>query len=304
MPYIQAQGAKLYYEEAGSGDPIIFVHEFADDLRGWELQMRYFSRSYRCIAYNARGFEPSEVPSDPALYSQDIATDDIAAVLRGLDIEKAHIVGCSMGAFAALHFGLRYPEMALSLVVAGCGYGAKKDGGDDFATEVAQFAASFIEKGMVEVGTPYSLGPTRVQFQNKDPRGFAEFQERFLGHSAQGTGLTMGGVQAKRPSLYDLEAELRKLVVPTLLIVGDEEEPCLDTNLFLKRTIPSSGLLMIPRTGHAANLEEPALFNAAVAEFLTKVDHGSWGLRDPRSVSSSSLVAAPATPAAPATADK
>ncbi|MFP6773604.1 MAG: alpha/beta hydrolase [Alphaproteobacteria bacterium] len=293
MPHIQAEGAKLYYEEAGSGDAIIFVHEFADDLRGWELQMRYFSRRYRCIAYNARGYLPSDVPSDPELYSQDLATDDIAAVMRGLDIDKAHIIGCSMGAFATLHFGLRYGHMARSLVVLGCGYGAKQDGRQTFNAEVAELAASFLEKGMIEIGTPYSLGPTRVQFQNKDPRGFADFQERFLSHSAEGTGRTMAGVQARRPSLYDLEDELKALEVPTLLVIGDEEEPCLEANLYLKRSIRSSGLVMLPRTGHAANLEEPAAFNQAVAEFIAMVEQDRWTLRDPRSVSDSALVAGP-----------
>jgi pimeloyl-ACP methyl ester carboxylesterase len=293
MPHIQAEGAKLYYEEAGVGDPIIFVHEFADDLRSWDLQMRFFSRRYRCIGYNARGYPPSDVPSDPALYSQDLATDDIAAVMRGLDIDKAHIVGCSMGAFATLHFGLRYAPMARSLVVLGCGYGAKKDSRDGFNREVAELAQSFMDKGMEVVGRPYSLGPTRVQFQNKDPRGFADFQERFLSHSAEGTGRTMAGVQAKRPSLYDLEDSLRALEVPTLLVIGDEEEPCLEANLYLKRTIPSSGLVILPRTGHAANLEEPAAFNQAVAEFIATVEQDRWTLRDPRSISSSAVVAGP-----------
>ena len=293
MPHIQAEGAKLYYEEAGIGDAIIFVHEFADDLRGWELQMRYFSRRYRCIAYNARGYLPSDVPSDPELYSQDLATDDIAAVMRGLGIDKAHIIGCSMGAFATLHFGLRYGHMARSLVVLGCGYGAKQDGRQTFNTEVAELAASFLEKGMIEVGTPYSLGPTRVQFQNKDPRGFADFQERFLSHSAEGTGRTMAGVQARRPSLYDLEDELKALEVPTLLVIGDEEEPCLEANLYLKRSIRSSGLVILPRTGHAANLEEPAAFNQAVAEFIAMVEKDRWALRDPRSISDSAVVAGP-----------
>jgi pimeloyl-ACP methyl ester carboxylesterase len=291
MPLIQAEGAKLYYEEAGSGDPIIFVHEFADDLRSWEPQMRYFSRRYRCISYNARGYPPSEVPSDPELYSQDLATDDIAAIMRGLNIDKAHVVGCSMGAFATLHFGLRYGHMARSLVVLGCGYGAKQDGRETFNSEVADLAASFLEKGMVEVGTPYSLGPTRVQFQNKDPRGFADFQDRFLGHSAEGTGRTMAGVQARRPSLYALEDALKALEVPTLLVIGDEEEPCLEANLYLKRTIRSSGLVIMPRTGHAANLEEPAAFNQAVAEFIATVEQDRWTLRDPRSVSTSALFA-------------
>lgn len=289
MTMIEAQGARLYCESAGEGDAIVFVHEFAGDYRSWEPQMRFFSRRYRCITYNARGYPPSDVPEDPALYSQDIATDDIAAVMRGHGIDKAHVIGCSMGGFATLHFGLRYPDMARSLTVVGCGYGAKKDSREAFKQEAQEFASQFETMGMQAVAAQYSAGPTRVQYENKDPRGYAEFQAQFAEHSAKGSALTLANVQAMRPSLYDLEDGLRKLTVPTLLVTGDEDEPCLDAKLYLKRTIPSSGLLMLPRTGHAANLEEPDAFNRAVAEFIATVEQGRWQLRDPRSVSGSAL---------------
>ena len=118
MPYVDATGAKLYFEESGYGYPIIFIHEFASDIRGWEVQVRHFSRAYRCIAYNARGYPPSDVPEDAALYGWEFAVDDIAAVMRGLRIERAHVVGLSMGGYAALQFGLRYPEKASAIVAA------------------------------------------------------------------------------------------------------------------------------------------------------------------------------------------
>ena len=226
MPELRADGAKLYYEEAGAGPAIIFVHEFAGDHRSWEPQMRYFSRRYRCVAYNARGYPPSEVPEDPGQYSQDIAADDIAAVLGGLDIDKAHIIGCSMGAFATLHFGLRYPDMARSLVVVGCGYGAKQDSREQFRGEAETFAASFEAAGMAAVAASYSVGPTRVQYQNKDPRGFAEFQQQFAEHSALGSARTLANVQARRPSLYDLEEALGDLRTPTLLVTGVDLRGC------------------------------------------------------------------------------
>jgi len=290
MSHIEtSDGVKLFYQDAGSGRPVVFVHEFAGDHRSWEPQMRFFARNHRCIAYNARGYPPSDVPTDPAAYSQDIATDDIATVIRALDLDKPHVVGCSMGGFATLHFGLRYPELATSLVVVGCGYGAKKDTRGSFQQEAEAFAAQFEELGMDRVAATYSVGPTRVQYQNKDPRGFAEFQQQFAEHSAQGSALTLTNVQARRPSLYDLEDGLKQLRVPTLLVTGDEDEPCLDANLYLKRTIPSAGLLMLPRTGHAANLEEPEAFNRAVLEFFATVEAGRWMLRDPRSQSDAVL---------------
>lgn len=284
MPYVDVDGTKLYYEEAGVGHPIVFVHEFAGDLRSWEPQMRYFSRRYRCIAYCARGYPPSDVPEDPAQYSQDIATDDLAGVVRGLGIDKAHIVGLSMGGFAALHFGLRYGAMASALVVAGCGYGAPREERDRFREETEALADRFEQAGTAAAADAYCGGPCRVQYQAKDARGWAEFRAQFIEHSAKGSANTLRGVQARRPSLYDLEAELKALIVPTLLVTGDEDEPCLDATVWLKRTIPSAGLVILPRTGHTANLEEPEAFNRACEAFFSSVERGRWSLRDPRSL--------------------
>jgi pimeloyl-ACP methyl ester carboxylesterase len=268
MPYAQSSGVKLYFEETGTGRPIIFVHEFGSDHREWETQVRWFSRQYRCITFNARGYPPSDVPEDDAWYGQDHATDDIAAVLKHLAIEKAHVVGLSMGAFATLHFGLRYREMASSLVVAGCGSGAPMSEREIFKQQCDATAERFLKEGSASVARALGLGPTRVQLLAKDPRGWEEFVQHLSEHSPIGSALTLRNYQALRPSLYDFTVELAKMTVPVLLIVGDEDEPCLDASLFLKRTISSAALWMVPRTGHAVNLEEPDAFIVADLYFI------------------------------------
>ena len=284
MPHATTDdGVKLYYEETGAGDAVLFIHEFADDYRGWEPQIRHFSRRYRCIVYSARGYPPSDVPPSPSSYSQMRAVGDALAVLDHLSIEKAHIVGLSMGGFCALHCGLNHPGRAISLVVGGCGYGAQADKREQFRDEALTTADSFESIGMAKTAERYALGPTRVQYQNKDPRGWREFAEHLAEHSAKGSANTMRGVQAERPSLYDLVDDMAKLAVPTLIISGDEDEPCLEPSLLMKRLIPSAGLVFLPLTGHAINLEEPDAFNRAVQDFLTAVEHDSWGPRDPRS---------------------
>ena len=275
---------KLYYEESGSGTTVLFVHEFAGDHRSWEPQVRYFARRYRCVTYDARGYSPSDVPSDPERYSQARAVSDAITVLDHLSVERAHVVGLSMGGFCTLHLGLRHPERALSLVVAGCGYGAQPERQESFRAEAEATARAFETDGPVRVAERYAVGPSRVQFQNKDPRGWEEFMRQLAGHSALGSALTMRGVQARRPSLYALTEELRMLNVPTLIVAGDEDEGSLDPSLMLKRTIPSSGLLVLPRTGHTCNLEEPGLFNSAVADFVAAVECGVWSPRDSRSL--------------------
>ena len=282
-------GVRLYYEESGDGTPMVFVHEFAGDHRSFEPQMRHFARRYRCIAFNARGYPPSEVPEALASYSQDRARDDILAVLDSLSIERAHIVGISMGSLATLHFGLHYPDRALSLTLGGCGYGAEPSQREQFRTEAASFAARIEAQGMHMVAAEYGSGPARVQFENKDPRGCAELVAHLAEHSSLGSVNTLRGVQMERPSVYDLEQSLAALKVPALIMAGDEDEPCLEASLYLKRTIPSAGLALLPKTGHALNLEEPDLFNRLVGDFVHQVDVGRWTLRDPRSLGHSIL---------------
>ena len=289
MPHASARdGTRLYYEEAGHGTPIIFIHEFAGDYRSWEPQLRFFSRYFRCIAYNARGFPPSDVPEDASRYSQEHARDDAIAVLDHLKVERAHVVGLSMGGFAALHVGLAYPQRARSLVVAGCGYGAAPDKRETFRAECEAAAASF-EANWAEAAKKYAVGPTRVQFQNKDPRGWAEFAQQLAEHSATGQALTMRGVQMRRPSLYELTDQMQKLRVPTLIVTGDEDDPCLEPGLLMKRHIPAAGLVVLPWSGHTINIEEPEPFNRALLEFFLRVDEGRAGPRDPRSLATGIL---------------
>jgi pimeloyl-ACP methyl ester carboxylesterase len=275
-------GVRLYYEEAGAGTPIVFVHEFAGDHRSWEQQVRFFSRRHRCIAYAARGYPPSDVPESVASYSQKRAAADIRAVMDGAGIERAHVVGLSMGGFATLHFGLDYPDRALSLVAAGVGYGAERAREAKFRHDAEEAARGFETRGGRAFAEVYGSSAARVQFEAKDPRGWREFVDRLGEHSPLGSANTMRGVQAKRPSLYDLEDQLKRLALPVLIIAGDEDDNSLQPSLLLKLTIPASGLLVLPKTGHTINLEEAAAFNQAVAEFFAQVTAGRWLPRDPR----------------------
>jgi len=288
MPFARTDDAvKLYYEETGAGAPMVFVHEFAADHRSWELQMRHFGQRYRCVTFGARGYLPSDVPEKPESYSQNRATDDILAVMDHLKIDKAHVVGLSMGGFATLHFGFRHPTRALSLVVAGVGYGAEKDQQAKFRGEVEVVARSLTTEGMEKFAAKYAYGPTRVQFENKDPRGFAQFKKELAEHSALGSANTQLGVQAQRPSLYDLLDKMRAMTMPTLILTGDEDWPCLAPSVLMKREIPSAALAVMPNCGHTINLEDPDLFNQIVGDFIVQVEAGRWPKRDPRAMSAS-----------------
>jgi pimeloyl-ACP methyl ester carboxylesterase len=284
MPFAESGGVRLYYEETGSGQPLVFVHEFSGDSRSWEAQVRFFCRRYRCVTFNARGYPPSDVPEDPAAYSQEAAVDDIVAVLDHLNFERAHVVGLSMGAFAVLHLALIHAARTRSIVVAGCGYGVTRDPADasKWREETEALATRYQNYG-AEAARAHAIAPSRVPFQNKDPRGWAEFAAQFYEHSYLGAALTLRGVQKERPSLFGMEAALRSLEVPTLIINGDEDDACLEPGIWLKRTMPWSALCVFPKAGHTLNLEEPELFNRTLADFLSAVDLDRWGPRDPRS---------------------
>ena len=279
MPHITAQdGTRLYYEEAGSGSSIIFVHEYAGDYRTWEMQMRFFSRAHRCITYSQRGYPPSDVPKDGARYSQDIARDDVLAVMDALKVDKAHVVGHSMGAYTALHVGIHAPARCISVVAAGCGWGSSPDAKrrEDMKTLAAETGKMFAAEGIASAAAKYADAPMRQAQKNKDPRGYAEFARMLAEHSAEGHAQTMFNLQLKRPTLWEMERDLKKFSVPLLIIVGDEDEPCIDGSVYLKRTAPTAGLLMIPRTGHNVPTEEPAAFNTALADLFAAAEAGRW----------------------------
>ncbi|PYM99333.1 MAG: alpha/beta hydrolase [Candidatus Rokuibacteriota bacterium] len=292
MPTARVDGVNLYYEAEGAGQPLVFVHEFAGDHRSWHPQVRFFSRRYRTIAFNARGYPPSDVPEGVEAYSQDRAAEDIRGVLDALKIPKAHVCGLSMGGYATLHFGLKHPDRALSLVVAGAGYGSAPGEREKFLRDSEAVVKRFEDDGMAKTADFYAKGPTRVQLMDKDPHSWREFHRQLAEGSARGHALTQRGVQLRRPSIMDLGERMEKLEVPTLIMTGDEDDPCLEPAIFMKRKIPTSGLVVLPKSGHAINLEEPEAFNRAVLDFLTAVDAGKWPRRNPASQTGSAILPA------------
>jgi 3-oxoadipate enol-lactonase len=286
MPYaIAPDNVRLHYEEVGQGEPVLFVHEFAGDHRSWEPQLREFGKRYRCIAYAARGYKPSDVPTDQSAYSYRQVMRDCVAVLDHLRIERAHIVGLSMGGYTTLQVALNHPGRVRSITLAGTGSGSERWYTDAFHQRSRELAQQFEHDGSAAVAQTYGRSPSRIPFEIKDARGFAEFTQRLSEHDAQGSAHTARSFQGARPSLYDFESDIRRLTTPALIVVGDEDDRCIEPSLFLKATIAASGLVVFPKTGHVVNLEEPELFNRVLGDFLTRVDAGCWGARDKRSIS-------------------
>ncbi len=285
MPYATARdGTQLYYEETGRGTPLVFVHEFSGDHRSWEAQMRYFGRRYRCVAFNARGYPPSDVPRALSRYTQAIVADDIAAVMRHLKMRKAHVAGCSMGGFSVLNFGIRHAARALSVTAVGAGAGSDPKRRTAFMRAAEANARRLLALGMPAAARTAGVNPGRVSQMLKDPRGFAEFRRGQEAHSALGLANMQRGVQMRRQTIYQLGNSLRRLKVPLFVVAGDEDDNCVAPAVFMKQVCPAARLWICPSTGHTVNTEEPDLFNQMLGDFLALVDAGRWRARDPRSV--------------------
>jgi pimeloyl-ACP methyl ester carboxylesterase len=276
MPYIVSGNVKLFYEENGYGYPIIFLHEFESDSRAWDSQIRHFARNYRCIAYNARGYPPSGVPNELASYGWELSVEDVAAVMRGLAIPRAHLVGSSMGGYAALQFALRYPEKASAVVAAGTGLGSLPSERPAWLKRTVALARVITTRGMKAMASKMAHHPARIQLKYKDPRGWREYLSRLEQHSPIGMSNTLARFQGLRPSLFEFSDEFSRMAIPVLLSVGDEDKSCLEANLMLKSVLPNAGLWVAANTGHSVNLEEPSHFNAQLEAFFNAVERGGW----------------------------
>ena len=278
MPTYERDGVTLHYKDAGEGPAILFLHEFGGDVRSWEAQLRYFSRRYRCLALSARGYPPSDVPDDPAQYGWEISLADAVGLLDHLGLEKAHVVGLSMGAYMALMLAVRHPDRVSAIVAASGGSGAYRPTRDAFIAETLAAAERIEQAGAVPAGD-MGAAANRMQLKIKDPRGWRTFVDHLAEHPATGAAMTFRHVQAVRPSLYDFETELAGVTMPVLLMVGDEDDPCIDVNLYMKRLMPTSGLSIAPKSGHLINLEDPARFNAEIDAFFVAAEAGRWPVR-------------------------
>lgn len=275
MPKVKVSDVELYYEETGSGFPVIFCHEFAGDYRSWEQQVRHFARRYRVITYNYRGYAPSDVPADPAAYSQEILISDMRELMKKLSIEQAHIIGIATGGNVALNFAIAHPDVTKSAIVAGAGAGTSGRekwlaAGRDMADSIAKMGAAAIVKSI-------EGAPQRQALRTKDPRAWDEFIGVIRDLSPVGAEMSMRNVLLARKPVTDLAEGIAGLKMPVLVMVGDQDTPAFEASLFVHRHARHAGLAVFPFTGHTLPIEEPELFNNLADAFLAAVDNGRWG---------------------------
>lgn len=275
MPKLKVSDVELYYEETGTGFPVIFCHEFAGDYRSWEQQVRHFARRYRVITYNYRGYRPSDVPTDPAAYSQDILIADMRALMERLSIRQAHVIGIATGGNVALNFAIAHPEMTKSAIVAGAGAGTVRR--EAWLAAGRAMAESISKIGAEAIAKSIDAAPQRQALRTKDPRAWDEFIAVIRDLSPEGAALSMLNVLATRKPITELRDQIAALPMPVLVMVGDQDTPAFEPSLFVHQHAPHAGLAVFPFTGHTLPIEEPELFNSLADQFLAAVDSGRWG---------------------------
>ncbi|WP_170336172.1 alpha/beta fold hydrolase [Ruegeria arenilitoris] len=271
MPEFQSfDGISIYYEEAGVGAPIVFVHEFGGDYRSWHLQVEELRRSFRCITFSARGFLPSAVPEKRSQYGQSQSTGDLLALMDHLGLEKANIVGTSMGSFTGLDFALNHPDRVASATLVGNSSGPRDEKEriryrGEWVSHEANLREELGGDGAVSV---LEDDPAYQSFQRNDSENWAIYASNLRNQSAEGAVHVLSTVHWNRRSLFEDEARLKAFEKPVLLVTGDEDYYLVgETNAFLKDTLPNSVWHRFPGTGHLVNIERAAEFNRLLAEF-------------------------------------
>lgn len=277
MPELRSGEIAIHYEVYGSGPAILFAHESTGECSNWQAQVEHFARRRTCILYNARGYPPSTVPSEPEMYSQQIFVTDMLEVLDHLKVEQADIVGLSMGSMTSLHFGLCHPARARSIVLAGTGPGQSRPAVEAFNAQARALAGALDRGGWGAILEEYDATPDRRDLRWKNPAMHRTYCGRLRARDGGVSAMILRQVVCGRPVLSDLNEELARMDLPVLIVTGDEDSDCLPTSLFLKSVLPRAGLAILPRTGHAVNLEEPSLFNGLLDEFYALVVSGKWG---------------------------
>src|SRR5215510_1849558 len=269
MPIARVYGVSLYYEEAGAGAPLLLIHAFPVGRTMWESQVRFFTSHFRVITYDCRGFGRSEAPTSPTAYSQAHSVGDARGLLEHLRVGPAAVCGLSMGGNIALNLALAHPEAVRALVLCDTGAGSEDPG--SFRARCVEYAEA-TQRGMDGFFEQLMLWPVFGDFV-KGPRESALLREMVLAQPPHGIGLTALHTLASRLPVYALKERLESLRIPTLVVYGERDAPCVESSEFLAGTIPGARLWRVPGGSHFVNLDTTDEFNATVGAFLR--EHGA-----------------------------
>jgi pimeloyl-ACP methyl ester carboxylesterase len=250
MARAKLNGIEIDYEVSGGGPAVLLSHGYSATRRMWDAQHRVLGERHRVISWSMRGHGETESPTDPARYSAALTVGDMRALLGDLGVRRAVIGGLSLGGYVSLAFYLEHPEMVRALVICDSGPGYRSaDAREAWNARALERAAALEARGLD------ALGKSR------------EVREAVALHrSAQGLAHAARGMLAQEGSrVID---GLVSIQVPTLIIVGDQDQPFLAPCEYMAKKIPGARLELIRDAGHSSNLDQPEAFNRVLLDFL------------------------------------
>ncbi|HEY8491149.1 MAG TPA: alpha/beta fold hydrolase [Dehalococcoidia bacterium] len=250
MPHAHLNGIDIHYEDRGQGPPVLLTHGYGATGAMWRPQVDALTDRYRLITWDMRGHGGTESPEDPAAYSEALTVEDMRALLLHLGVRRAVVGGLSLGGYMSLAFWLAHPEMVRALVLCDTGPGYRNPAGREQWNQMAERRAVALEEGGVRaLGS--STEVTETARLHRSAQGLA--------HAARG--------MLKQFDSRVIEA-LPRIDVPVLILVGERDQPFLAPSDYMERAIPGARKVVVPAAGHAANLDNPEAFNAALLAFL------------------------------------
>ena len=256
MSKVKVNGIELYYESHGQGYPMIFLHGFSSTHEMWQYQVPALSKEYRFITYDARGHGQTESPPSADQYSADIVVEDLFQLMGTLEIEKAVVGGLSMGGYESLRFYLTHPDMVTALIVMDTGPGYRNPVRMAEWNQQREEQAKLLETRGIEVLAESAATQSRREIVLKqNPTGLAHMNRK---------------VAAQHDS-WVIES-LGEIKVPTLILVGEDDTAFIPAGQYMAKTIPEAQHVVIPKAGHASNIDNVEFFNKTVLEFLRNLN--------------------------------
>jgi pimeloyl-ACP methyl ester carboxylesterase len=254
VPKAKVNNIELYYEVHGQGYPVVFLHGYSSSHIMWQLQVPAISRDYQFIVYDARGHGQSESPPSADQYSADIVVEDLFQLLGHLRIKKAVVGGLSMGGYESLRFYLTHPDIVTALIVMDTGPGYRNpEHREEWNRQREELAQQLETKG-IEALAATATDRRRDVVLNQDPIGLAHMARKVV---AQHDSWVIDN--------------LDNVKVPTLVLVGENDEPFLRAAEYMARKVPDARHVVVPQAGHAANIDNAGFFNKAILDFLGKL---------------------------------
>ncbi|HUJ76502.1 MAG TPA: alpha/beta fold hydrolase [bacterium] len=255
MATLNRGGVQLYYEVHGAGPVVLLTHGFSATSQMWRGQVQPLSARHRLLLWDMRGHGRSDSPEDGAQYSEEATVADMAALLDAAEAPQAIVGGLSLGGYMSLAFARAYPHRVRALLIVDTGPGFKNDAAREEWNEHAEATAQALHANGLE--HLKVLSPERATSTHRSAAG--------LVHAARGM-LTQRDARVIQ--------SLPNIRVPTLIIVGGDDKPFLNASTYMAGKIPGAQLVVLPKAGHASNMDQPQAFNTCVTDFLAQVEQG------------------------------